>query len=251
MLSLPWPTTCRQAAHRVAAGKSSRIDPSQEGLSNNILGLRSFENLRTQKGGKRPLVWTGRVDDAANMLLACLPRPSVSLRPRFTLRRQIVRYLTNEYDTECRALPSSRDLPRKMTSRKSSGNGSPKNPSCKKAVGPQNDFACRRSASRRPRYWTKQWQSPGKSNYGWSWWWWPRRQAHPRCICIKSGTAVQRQQCGLLIPDKTLSLQSAPATGKTMCTATITLNPNPNNKQHSWPGQHCHDRTATSTAELC
>ena len=29
------------------------------------------------------------------------------------------------------------------------------------------------------------------------------------------------------------------------------VEPEPQQQQFSWPGQHCHGRTATSTAELC
>ncbi|CAM9339172.1 unnamed protein product, partial [Laminaria digitata] len=57
--------------------------------------------------GEDPLVWMGRVDDVGNML-ACLDVHKTEVM----LRRQIVCHLTNEYDTESRALLRRRDLPR-------------------------------------------------------------------------------------------------------------------------------------------
>ena len=57
--------------------------------------------------GEEPFAWIDRVDDVVNML-ACLDVHKTEVM----IHRQIVRRLTNDYDTECRALFRRRNLPR-------------------------------------------------------------------------------------------------------------------------------------------
>ena len=98
----------------MAAGKSSKISSSQAGLLSKIYGSRNLKTFACKGGkttfgmeGEDPLVWIGRVDDAAKML-ACLDVHKIEVM----LRRHIVRHLTNDYDIERRALLRRRDVPR-------------------------------------------------------------------------------------------------------------------------------------------